>query len=81
MKLKDPQNGRPSKLRSLANRYIHHHRIRIKARGTVKPHIYMMHHDKIEEIWNEVYKLSYSSQLRFRHALNDVGVNEFYYHY
>lgn len=42
---------------------------------------YRIHHDKIEDIWDEVYKLSYSSQLRFRHALNDIGVNEFYYHY
>jgi hypothetical protein len=81
MKLKDPKTGRPSKLRSLVNRYIHHHRIRIKARNNHDLDTYRINHDKIEKIWDEVNTLSYSSRLRFRHALKDIGVNEFYYHY
>jgi predicted SnoaL-like aldol condensation-catalyzing enzyme len=54
MELKDPKNGRPSKVRSLVNRYIHHHRIRIKARNNHDLDTYRIHHDKIEEIWDEV---------------------------
>jgi hypothetical protein len=47
MKLKDPKNGRTSKVRSLVNRYIHHHRIRIKARNNHDLDTYRIHHDSL----------------------------------
>ena len=80
MKQKDPKMGRPSKIQTLLNRYIHHYRLRELERNKSSKHnqlytkSFWKHDKELENIIQESFKLSKSSQLRFRQKLKDLNI-------